>query len=115
MTKERCSSSCIFRDTDEHRPLVDLRQTVLSSTLATFALLRGIKIKRSTNDSWCEDRCVCPCVPYCVSVIDICQARRYLGKSTTTKGHKYLRALNPHDTENATVYQCRAVVVRCPE
>jgi hypothetical protein len=90
-------------------------QAVLSSSPATFALLRDIKRKRSMNGSWYEDRSVCPCVPHCVSVIDICQARRYLRKSTTTKGHIYLRAPDSEDTGNIIVYQCRAVVVRCPE
>lgn len=115
ITKARCSNSRTFRDTDKHRLLVDLRRAVLSSTPATFTLLRDIRRKRSTNGSWYEDRSVCPCVPHCVSVIDICQARRYLGKSTTTKGHIYLRAPNSEDTENVIAHQCRAVVVRCPE
>ena len=110
--KARCSNSCTFRNTDKHRLLVDLRRAVLSSTPATFALLRDIKRKSSTNGSWYEDRFVCPCVPHCVSVIDICQARRYLRKSTTTKGHIYLRAPNSEDTEDAVAYQCRAVVVQ---
>jgi hypothetical protein len=113
--KARCSNSRTFRDADKHRLLVDLRQAVLSSTPATFALLRDIKRKRSSNSSWYEDRYVCPCVPHCVSVMDICQARRYLGKSTTTKGHIYLRAPDSGDAANAIAYQCRAVVVRCPE
>jgi hypothetical protein len=113
--KARCSNSCTFRNTDKHRLLVDLRRAVLSSTPATFALLRDIRRKRSINSSWYEDRYVCPCVPHCVSVIDICQARRYLWKSTTTKGHIHLRAPNSEDREDAVAYQCRAVVVRCLE
>jgi hypothetical protein len=45
------SSFCNVGDADEHRLLVDLRKAVISSTPAVLALLRGIKRKRSINDT----------------------------------------------------------------